>query len=84
MFAAIIADAGPVHGASVTVRLDSHADAIVARLTGYSLDRLGLAKGSEVFALIKSVSIDQGAIGRVEVEEAGQPAPPFLGNQRLT
>ena len=63
VFAAVVADIASAQGGSVSERLDCRGDAIVARLTRYSVERLGLEKGSRVFALIKSVSIEQGVIG---------------------
>ncbi len=46
-------------GAIVEVRLDCNGDALIARLTRYSAERLGIAVGAQVYALIKSVALDR-------------------------
>jgi molybdate transport system ATP-binding protein len=43
----------------VEVRVDCSGEALIARLTRYSVERLGLAVGTPVFALIKSVALDR-------------------------
>jgi len=57
-----IAAVSPSDGASpsVAVRLDCNGAALIARITRKSLDRLGLAPGQAVHAVVKSVSLDQG------------------------
>ena len=54
-----VSDIGPPHGAMVEVRLDCAGDVLIARLTRYSVQRLGLAHGTPVYALIKSVALDR-------------------------
>jgi len=55
----VVSDIGSPHGAIVEVRLDCAGDVLIARLTRYSVQRLGLARGSRVYALIKSVALDR-------------------------
>src|SRR5690606_19333427 len=60
-----------VEGASVDVRIDCNGAVVVARITRQSRQALGLATGSDVFAVVKTVSFDTAntAIGpRVEVD----------------
>ena len=54
---------GVPDGPSVDVRIDCNGDALIARLTRYSVDRLRLATGVPVFALVKSVAFDSRSIG---------------------
>lgn len=42
----------------VSVALDCGGDRLTARVTAYSLDRLGLREGQTVFAMIKTASLD--------------------------
>lgn len=58
-----VAAIGTADGPSVDVRIDCSGDALVARLTRYSVHHLGLAPGVPVFALIKSVAFDGRSIG---------------------
>ena len=46
-------------GSSALVALQCGGDRLMAQLTRYSVERLGLVVGQDVFALIKSVAIDQ-------------------------
>ena len=55
----LVSDIGSSHGAIVEVRLDCGGDVLIARLTRYSVQRLGLARGTRVYALIKSVALDR-------------------------
>jgi molybdate transport system ATP-binding protein len=55
----VVADVGPPSGPIIEIRLDCNGDALIARLTRYSVERLGLASGTPVFALIKSVALDR-------------------------
>jgi molybdate transport system ATP-binding protein len=59
-----IAEIGASHGAVVEVRLDCSGEALTARLTRLSVDRLGLSVGIQVYALIKSVAIERRSLGR--------------------
>jgi molybdate transport system ATP-binding protein len=54
-----VSDIGSPHGAIVEVRLDCAGDVLIARLTRYSVQRLSLAPGTRVYALIKSVALDR-------------------------
>ena len=56
IIAGVIAEIGEPLGAAVEIRLDCHGVPLVARLTRLSLDRLGLAPGKTVFAVVKAVS----------------------------
>jgi len=55
----IVADMRAGDGPVVDIRLDCNGDALVARLTRYSVERLGLAPGAPVHALVKSVALDR-------------------------
>jgi molybdate transport system ATP-binding protein len=46
-------------GAIVEIKLDCNGDVLIARLTRYSVERLGLAPGQQIHALIKSVALDR-------------------------
>jgi molybdate transport system ATP-binding protein len=46
-------------GPIVEVRLDCGGDTLLARVTRYSAERLAIAPGAQVFALIKSVALDR-------------------------
>jgi molybdate transport system ATP-binding protein len=58
-----VAEIGPDAGPVADIRLASGADTVVARLTRYSIETLGLAPGREVFAVIKSVAFDRRSLG---------------------
>ena len=60
---AVVAEIGPLNGPSVEIKLDCGGDALVARLTRYSVERLSLRTGTAVFAIVKSVSFDRSALG---------------------
>jgi molybdate transport system ATP-binding protein len=49
--------------ASVDVRLDVEGHPLIARVTRHSISRLKLAAGSEVYALVKAVSLDRHSVG---------------------
>jgi molybdate transport system ATP-binding protein len=55
----VIADIGAKDGPIVEVRVDCSGQALIARLTRYSVERLGLSPGMPVFALVKSVALDR-------------------------
>jgi molybdate transport system ATP-binding protein len=59
-----VAEIGASHGAVVEVRLDCRGEALTARLTRASVERLGLTVGTKVYALIKSVAIERRSVGR--------------------
>ena len=55
----LVAAVGPHDGPVVEIRVDCSGEALIARLTRYSVERLGLAVGTPVFALVKSVALDR-------------------------
>lgn len=55
----IVAGIGAHDGPIAEVSIDCSGEMLVARLTRYSVERLGLATGTPVFALIKSVALDR-------------------------
>ena len=55
----VVAGVGAGDGPIVEVRIDCSGDALIARLTRYSVERLGLAPGANVYALVKSVALDR-------------------------
>ena len=60
---AVVAEVGPMDGPGVEIKLDCSGEALVARLTRYSAERLSLRVGAPVFAIVKSVSFDRSALG---------------------
>jgi molybdate transport system ATP-binding protein len=60
---ATVAEIGPMDGPGVEIRLDCSGEALVARLTRYSAERLSLRVGAPVFAVVKSVSFDRASLG---------------------
>lgn len=55
---AAVAEIGGSDGPIVDIRLDCNGDALTARLTRRSVERLGLEPGRAVFAVIKSIAFD--------------------------
>ncbi|HEY7599719.1 MAG TPA: molybdenum ABC transporter ATP-binding protein [Candidatus Limnocylindrales bacterium] len=55
----VVADIGARDTPVVEVRVDCNGEALIARLTRYSADQLGLAPGVPVFAVVKGVSFDR-------------------------
>lgn len=62
IFPGTVAGIGPDHGPIAEVRLDCGGDVLLARLTRYSVERLGLASGVPIFALVKSVAQDRHSV----------------------
>ena len=60
---AAVAEIGPMDGPGVEIRLDCGGEALVARLTRYSVERLSLRVGTPVFAVVKSVSFGRESLG---------------------
>jgi molybdate transport system ATP-binding protein len=58
-----VAEIGVEPGASVDVRVDVAGTAILARVTRHSAERLQLAPGLEVWAMVKAVSLDRHSVG---------------------
>jgi molybdate transport system ATP-binding protein len=59
---ALVDEIGAMDGPGVEIRLNCGGEALVARLTRYSAERLSLALGTPVFAIVKSVSFDRGSL----------------------
>ena len=59
IFAGNVVDVGGESGPMVEVKLDCNSDVLIARLTRYSVERLGLAPGVKAYALVKSVALDR-------------------------
>jgi molybdate transport system ATP-binding protein len=57
-----MADAGGGIGPVVEIKLDCNGDVLIARLTRYSVQRLELAPGQAIHALVKSVALDRHAL----------------------
>ncbi len=64
---AIVAEIRAVAGAGAEIRLDCGGAALLARITRLSLSEMGLAPGSRVYAVVKSVALDRpsGAAARL-------------------
>ena len=58
-----VSEIGPMDGPGVEIKLDCGGEALVARLTRYSVERLALRAGTPVFAIVKSVSFDRESLG---------------------
>jgi molybdate transport system ATP-binding protein len=63
VIAATVEEIGPMNGPGVDIKLNCNGEALVARLTRYSVERLALRVGTPVFAVVKSVSFDRGSLG---------------------
>jgi molybdate transport system ATP-binding protein len=59
----VVADMRGGEGPVVEIRLDCSGEALTARLTRYSAERLELAPGVQVHALVKSVAVDRRGLG---------------------
>ncbi len=60
---ATVAEIGPLDGPGIEIKLDARGEALVARLTRYSVERLSLRVGTPVFAVVKSVSFGPESLG---------------------
>jgi molybdate transport system ATP-binding protein len=60
---AVVAEIGPMDEPGVEIKLDCSGEALVARLTRYSVERLSIRVGTPVFAIVKSVSFDRDSLG---------------------
>ena len=69
VFRGHIVEIGPRRGASVDMAVDIGAR-ITARITARSADTLGLAPGTAVYALIKSVAVDPASLVQTERPDA--------------
>ncbi len=63
VIAAVVAEIGPMDGPGVEIKLDCSGEALIARLTRYSAERLSLRVGTPAFAIVKSVSFDRASLG---------------------
>jgi molybdate transport system ATP-binding protein len=70
----VVADIGAHDGPIVEVRLDCNGEALLARLTRYSVERLGLAPGTPVHALVKSVALDRRSLSGPIEQPSGADA----------
>ncbi len=72
---AIVREIGGQDGPIVEVRLDCNGEALVARVTRLSVDRLALKPGQAVHALIKSVALERRSLSRFggTASEGGAP-----------
>ena len=59
VFSGVVAAIGPGERPIKDVRVDCNGEALMARLTRYSIERLQLAPGVPVYALVKSVALDR-------------------------
>ena len=59
----MIADIGSREGPIVEVRIDCNGEALIARVTRYSAEQLGLKPGVPVFAVVKGVAFDRHSLG---------------------
>lgn len=62
VLAGIVSSVGEPNGSSLDVTLDCAGDTLVARITRKSAERLGLAPGRAVYAIVKSVAFDREAL----------------------
>ena len=61
-----IAELGPLDGPIVDVRVALDGELLLARVTRLTIDRLALAPGRPVFAIIKSIALDRRSLGKVQ------------------
>lgn len=66
-----VAEIGPRDGPIVDLRLDCGGQAIMARLTRRSVERLELTEGMAIFAVIKTVGFDRETVGAISVLHNG-------------
>lgn len=59
----VVAEIGSSNGPAVELRLDCSGDTLIAEVTRYSAERLSLAPGTRVFALVKSVAFERQSFG---------------------
>lgn len=66
-----VAELGPQRGPVLDLRLDCGGQAILARLTQRSVETLGLAQGTPVYAVIKTVGFDRQTLGTAFPQAGG-------------
>ena len=59
VMAGVVADIGRGEGPVIDVRLDCNGEALLAKLTRYSVEQLKLEPGMPVFAVVKSVAFNR-------------------------
>jgi molybdate transport system ATP-binding protein len=59
ILAGVIVEISGGKGPIVDIRLDCNGDVLIASLTRYSVEHLGLVPGTQVHALVKSVALDR-------------------------
>jgi molybdate transport system ATP-binding protein len=74
VLAGTVSDISSAPGPIVEVRLDCGGDVLIARLTRYSVERLGLASGAPVYALVKSVALDRRTLSGPIRDQSGADA----------
>jgi molybdate transport system ATP-binding protein len=60
-----IAEVRRLDGPVADVRVELNGGVLLARVTRFTLDRLGLVPGRPVFAIIKTVAIDRRSLSQV-------------------
>jgi molybdate transport system ATP-binding protein len=55
----VVAEMRTGEGPIVEIRLDCSGEPLLARLTRYSVERLALAPGTPIYALVKTVALDR-------------------------
>ena len=69
-----VADIAAGDGPIVEIRLDCNGESLLARLTRYSVERLGLARGTPVYALVKSVALERRSLSGPLASASGADA----------
>jgi molybdate transport system ATP-binding protein len=70
----VVAEIGADDGPVIDIRLDCNGDTLIARLTRYSVERLGLTLGKPVYALVKSVALDRRSLSGPLLAESAADA----------
>ena len=74
-----VAELGRGEGPILDLRLDCAGEALIARLTRRSIERLGLAPGKPVYAVIKSIAFDHQAFAGTAPPQPGADADTSHG-----
>ena len=75
----IVAEIGQGEGPILDLRLDCAGEALIARLTRRSIERLGLTPGKPVYAVIKSIAFDHQAFAGAAPAQPGADADTSHG-----
>jgi molybdate transport system ATP-binding protein len=62
IFSGIVAEVGRATGPVVDIQVDCGGDILLARITRFSVERLGLEPGTPVFAIVKSIALERRTI----------------------